>query len=120
MRFRTVFVRVRGSAMVAGVRVVGAMLVAALLAVTVILSGTLAAVLVMPEHHALRCHDRSHPLDGEGQGQQRDGNDAKESFRHLGALYANYFERGTLHRFSHSEHWAREHPVPLLSQWWCA
>ena len=43
-------------------------------------------ILVMPHRHALRCGDRRHPLQGDGDGQQQHGKKAEESFRHLGAL----------------------------------
>lgn len=45
------------------------------------------AILVMPDRrHALRCHNRGHALDRNGQGQQKHSKKAEETFRHRRAL----------------------------------
>jgi hypothetical protein len=44
------------------------------------------AILVMPCSHALRCRNRSHPLNGDGQGQQEHSKKSEKTFRHRRAL----------------------------------
>lgn len=44
------------------------------------------AILVMPGGHALRCHNRGHPLDRDGQGQQKHSKKTEERARHRRAL----------------------------------
>jgi len=77
------FVAVRGDA-VAGVRVRSGVVPIGAIVVRVVFLPS--AVLVMRERHALRPGDCGHALDRNGQGQQKHGKKAAETFRHRRAL----------------------------------